>query len=99
LKLARKLETARFSREQAEAIAEAFADATTGTLASKADLELSTNTLRSELQARTDVLQAEIKTTADAPPRCERSRLPCAKPWRPSTGGSSPPSQPCCGSI
>jgi seryl-tRNA synthetase len=66
LKLARKLEDARFSREQPEAIAEAFADATTGTLASKADLELSTNTLRSELRARTDTLQAEIKTTADA---------------------------------
>jgi len=69
LKLARKLEHARFSREQAEAIAEAFADATTGTLASKADLELSTSTLRAELQANTDALRAEIKTTAASPPR------------------------------
>ena len=51
LKLARKLEDARFSREQAEAIAEAFADATTGTLASKADLDLSTNTLREAMRA------------------------------------------------
>ena len=66
LKLARKLEDARFSREQAEAVAEAFADATTGTLASKTDLELSTNTLRSEIQAISDALRAEMKTTADA---------------------------------
>jgi hypothetical protein len=66
LKLARKLEDARFSREQAEAVAEAFADATTGTLASNADLELSTKTLGSELQASSDALRAELKTTADA---------------------------------
>ena len=66
LKLARNLEDARFSREQAEAVAGAIADATTGTLASKSDLELSTNTLRSELQASSDALRAEVKRTADA---------------------------------
>lgn len=59
LKFARRLREAGFSEPQAEAMAEAFRDASTEALATKHDMEL----LRADLGARID--RVETKLTAE----------------------------------
>jgi len=65
LKLARRLEAAGLDRPVAEAMAEAFADSTVETVATKQDLREQVGILRAEIQASADTLRAEMQGMAD----------------------------------